>query len=106
MTEIQEFTVNLQPGREWHSKAIRVQVGDSIDITCTGTGLFYAGLFDVDAYVEARQQSLLRFPFVLGSARTAFHLVRRGEDSDYYLVLRNSGWATSRVQIRVRLVLS
>lgn len=98
--------MTLKSGREWHSEAIRIGPGQVLDITCTANIGIYAGIFDVDTYVDARQRSAFRFPFIVGSARTAFHLVQPGDDRDYYLVLRNSGWALERARIRVRLVMT
>lgn len=100
----EEFDVDLTPGSEWHSTAIRLETGQVVTLTCTSLKRFYAGLFSRAEYTKRKGAAGGAFDFLPGSDRRAF-TTRVGVDQtdDYYIVLRVSVFNFDQ-KIHVRLV--
>lgn len=85
--------IALKRGREWHSTAFPLSVGDVVKFTAEGTTRFFAGLFSQAEYDAARNRSPLMFPFRLGSDQMIF---RKAYNipiaTDYRIVLRVSSF--------------
>lgn len=106
MPLLKEEDISLDPGREWHSKPIRLNPGDRLVISATGNGRFYAGLFDRVTYHRLVGAAGGAFAFEFGSDRRGFtDTVRADEDEDYYLVYRVGAFTPRTVTIHSRVEL-
>lgn len=101
---VEEFDVDLTPGTEWHSAAIRLRRGEVVTLTCTSPKRFYAGLFSREEYAKRKGAASGAFDFLPGSDRRAFTTRAEVEQTeDYYIVLRVSVFNFNQ-QIHVRFV--
>ena len=88
-TSVQEYDVDLDAGKEWHSSAIRLRAGDVVTLTCTSRQRFYAGFFSRVEYTKRKGSVGGAFDFLPGSDRRAFTArVQIDSEDDYYIVLR------------------
>jgi hypothetical protein len=100
---VQDFSITLSPGKEWHSKPIPLSRGNLVTLTALSNRRMYAGLFSRAEYARRRAAVFGAFSFEPGTDRPSFtSRIRIEEDDDYYLVFRLSTFAPGSAQIDVR----
>jgi hypothetical protein len=97
--------IEVKAGAEWHSKPIHLKPGDRIVASATGTGRFYAGLYDRVTYHRKVGAASGGFAFEFGTDRRGFtDTIEASEEEDFYLVYRVGIFgATTTIHSRVEL---
>ena len=99
-------TFQLAAGRET-AYEFPVPYPGILNVTAQGDVPFYIGVYTRAQYDQARAANPLRFPFMIGTARSTHFLRNSIESSGQYVVaFRVSGWSggrTGSIQVVVQL---
>jgi hypothetical protein len=92
--------VSLLPGREWHSDPIVLAKGDRLVLEASGSGRFYAGLFDRRAYHRLSATSGGAFGFEFGTDKRQVTDEITADRSDTFYVVIRVGVFSDRTTIK------
>ena len=88
-----ERIITIQPGREWHSKALQFSLGTMVTLSARANNKFYCGLFAREDYFHRVGAAGGAFAFQAGTDRPGFTTREKIlADDDYYIVFRVSVW--------------